>query len=113
MNSWRCLIIAACPAMLMLAGCGATNQPVMEPVAPVSQQPSARIDLPVELPTYFLPEQNPVQFNPAPFLGTVYVSTNDRYFHRADCPKLAHTNTPLRRQEAQVRGYSPCPGCKP
>jgi hypothetical protein len=107
------LCLAFLAVSLALPACS-SSAPVPPPSS-LNPTPEAAYspDLPLDVPTYFLPQQNPVGINPGNFLGTVYTSEKDRYYHRQDCSRLGRTVTALSLTEAKIKGYSACPLCKP
>lgn len=106
-----CLIVLA---VLLAAPACSTYSPVLPLSSPTLTLETTRsADLPVEVPTYFLPQQNPVGINPGNFLGTVYISEKDMYYHVQGCSRLGRNVTGMSKTEAKIKGYSACPLCKP
>src|SRR5512147_2609746 len=105
-------LACVCVILLLLTACAPAPETAtaVESTVPLSSVEPA---LPTDLPTYFLPEQNPAFFKPGNIIGTVYISDKDRLFHQEGCTRLGAKSTGVLRQQAQIQGYSPCPKCNP
>ena len=112
MNSWCKIIVVTLSlvTVLLLAACSnpATVDPSLTPSESPEDNPGG---VPLVLPTFTVPE--PANINPGKILGTVYISDKDHRFHKADCPRLGISNTPINRQSAILQGYDTCPVCNP
>jgi hypothetical protein len=95
----------------LLTACSTANTPTNPEELTDDQGSPFNSDVPIVVPTFAVPQ--PAGINPGKFIGTVYISDKDNKFHRADCPNLALTSTPLPRQQAVVQGYSACQVCDP
>ena len=95
----------------LLTACSTSSTPTVSEESTDDQGSSFNPDVPIVVPTFTIPQ--PAGINPGKFIGTVYISDKDNKFHRADCPNLALTSTPLPRQQATIQGYSACQECDP
>jgi hypothetical protein len=108
------LILAASLLALALAACSSNGPQATPPPSPTNDDVvigSTQNYVPGLLPTYTVPQ--PVELNPGPMIGTVYISDKDGYFHRPDCPRLGTPSTPIIRPGAMAQGYTACPVCNP
>jgi len=108
-----CLFAVAAITLGLMGACAAPGLPATATVESSAPASSVEAALPTDLPTHFLPDQNPAFFKPGNIIGTVYISDKDRCFHRPDCTRLASKSTGVIRQQAQIQGYSACPKCNP
>ncbi len=98
-------------SLLLAAACSPPNTSPLDPEPSNNQDSILNRQVPIAVPTFTAPQ--PANLNPGKFIGTVYISDQDRKFHREDCSNLAPSNTPVPRQQAIIQGYTACPVCNP
>ncbi len=102
--------------LLIGVGCSPNSTTPTATQAPADTQDSLigstkNVVVPLMLPTYTVPQ--PPDINPGKFIGTVYISDKDKYFHKAGCPNLGANPAPIDRTGATIQGYSADPFCNP
>jgi hypothetical protein len=96
---------------LLLSACSlASNSMSLQEPSP-TQDSAFNKDVPIVVPTFTVPQ--PANINPGKFLGTVYISDRDRYYHKENGLKLGFPSTPTDLQKAKIQGYTACPVCNP
>jgi hypothetical protein len=92
MNLKRSLFIVISLALMLLSACSlASNSMFLQEPSP-TQDSAFNKDVPIVVPTFTVPQ--PANINPGKFLGRVYISDRDRYYHKENCSKLGFPSTP-------------------